>query len=74
MDKTNEFLDLARKASINHGFTESLINIWKEDEEFYGIEVDDIYWGNAYTPNEIETAIYALFKGIELGKKKQKND
>ena len=63
LDKLIKLKDsLAKKNEIE----KERIEIFRDDDNRYGIDIDGIGWSNYLTMKEVEDQLYCIFKGIEM--------
>lgn len=57
--------NLAKKNEIE----KERIEIFYDDNDRYGIDIDGVAWSNYLTMKEVEDQLYCIFKGIEMIRK-----
>lgn len=65
---------LVKTLSKRNGLDINRIKIWEDDDDRFGIDIDDKPWSNYLLYEEMESSIRDIFKGIEIGRQLKGDD
>ena len=66
LNKLDKLIELKDSLAKKNGVEKERIEIFCDDDNRYGIDIDGIGWSNYLTMKEVEDQLYCIFKGIEM--------
>ena len=64
----NKLIELKDRLAKKNRIEKERIEIWRDDDGCYGIDIDGAVWSDYLTMKEVEDQLYCIFKGIEMVK------